>query len=68
VANGARKTESVTRSLLGDVTPEIHISYGQQYAKQGGELIYVIDRVAAEGILANPRELSDRGIVLKNMA
>ena len=68
VANGARKTESVTRSLLGDVTPEIPISYGQQYAKQGGELIYVIDRVAAEGILANPRELSDRGIVLKNMA
>jgi glucosamine-6-phosphate deaminase len=67
-ANGARKTESITRSLLGDVTPEIPISYGQQYAKQGGELIYVLDRVAAEGILANSRELKARGIVLKNMA
>jgi glucosamine-6-phosphate deaminase len=68
VANGARKTESVTRSLLGDVTPEIPISYGQQYAKQGGELIYVLDRVAANGLLANPKELKNRNIVLKNMA
>ncbi|MDP2855319.1 MAG: glucosamine-6-phosphate deaminase [Smithellaceae bacterium] len=68
VANGQRKTESVTRSLLGDVTPEIPISHGQQYAKQGGELIYVLDRVAAGGLLANPKELKDRGIVLKNMA
>jgi len=68
VANGARKTESVTRSLLGDVTPEIPISYGQEYAKQGGELIYVLDGVAAEGLLINPRELKARGIVLKNVS
>lgn len=67
LANGARKTESVTRSLLGDITPEIPISYGQQYAQQGGELIYVLDCVAAEGLLANPKELKNRGIVLKNM-
>lgn len=68
LANGARKTESVTRSLLGDMTPEIPISYGQQYAKQGGELIYVLDKIAAVGLLANPKELKNRGIVLKNMA
>jgi glucosamine-6-phosphate deaminase len=68
LANGKRKTESVTRSLLGEVTPEIPISYGQIYARQGGELIYVLDRVAAEGLLANPKEVKDRGIVLKNMA
>lgn len=67
LANGARKTESVTRSLLGDITPEIPISYGQQYAKQG-ELIYVLDSIAAEGLLANPKELENRGIVLKHMA
>ncbi len=67
VANGARKTESVTRSLLGDVTPEIPISYGQKYAGKGGELIYVIDRVAAEGLLANAKELKYRDIGLRNM-
>lgn len=67
LAYGPRKTESVTRSLLGDVTPEIPISYGQQYASEGGELIYVLDRVAAEGLLVNPKELKARGLVLKNM-
>ncbi|HDQ04369.1 MAG TPA: glucosamine-6-phosphate deaminase [Deltaproteobacteria bacterium] len=67
LASGARKTESVTRSLLGDVTPEIPISYGQQYAEQGGELIYVLDHVAAGGLLAKTKELKDWGIVLKNM-
>ncbi|HCS76744.1 MAG TPA: 6-phosphogluconolactonase, partial [Syntrophaceae bacterium] len=58
----------VTRSLLGDITPEIPISYGRQYARQGGELIYVLDRVAAAGLPANPQELKALGIVLKNMA
>ncbi len=67
VANGARKTESVTRSLLGDVTPEIPISYGQIYAKKGGELIYVLDPTAAKDLLTSRTELKDKGIVLKNM-
>lgn len=68
VANGARKTESVTRSLLGDVTPEIPISYGQIYAEKGGELIYVLDLTTAKDLLTNRTELKDKGIVLKNMA
>lgn len=67
VANGARKTESVTRSLLGDVTPEIPISYGQIYAEKGGELIYVLDPTAAKDLLTSRTELKDKGIVLKNM-
>ncbi len=67
LASGARKTDSVTRSLLGDITPEIPISYGQQYAKEGGELIYILDHVAAQSLLASPEELNDRGIVLKNL-
>ncbi len=67
LANGARKTESVTRSLLDDVTPEIPISYGQHYSKQGGELIYVLDRVAAEGLLAKRRELKERNVAIRVM-
>lgn len=67
LANGARKTESVTRSLLGGVTPEIPISYGQQYSKRGGELIYVLDHVAAEGLLANRRELKERNVAIRNL-
>lgn len=41
--------------------------YGQHYFEQGGELIYVLDHNAAQGLMANPEELKDRGIVLKNM-
>lgn len=67
LANGARKTESITRSLLGGVTPEIPISYGQQYSKRGGELIYVLDHVAAEGLLANRRELKERNVAIRNL-
>ncbi|MDI6742372.1 MAG: 6-phosphogluconolactonase, partial [Smithella sp.] len=67
VANGARKTETITRSLLGNITPEIPISYGQQYAAKGGELIYVLDRIAAKGLWTYQKELSCRGILLKNM-
>ncbi|MBN1365279.1 MAG: 6-phosphogluconolactonase [Syntrophaceae bacterium] len=68
LANGARKAESVTSSLLGNVTPEIPISYSQQYSKQGGELIYVLDLIAAEGLLANTKKLKDRDIILNKMA
>jgi glucosamine-6-phosphate deaminase len=68
LANGARKTESVARSLLGEVTPDIPISYGQKYAARGGELIYVLDRVAAGDLLASQGELKRRGVALKNFA
>lgn len=68
LANGERKIEPVTRSLLGGVTPEVPISYGQVYAEKGGNLIYVIDRIAARELLAESRQLNHRGIVLKNLA
>ena len=68
LANGERKTAAVAQSLLGDVTPEIPISYGQKYAEKGGNLIYVIDRIAARELLAHPERLKSKGIILKNPA
>ena len=65
VANGERKTRPVAESLLGEVTPEVPISYGRHYARNGGELIYVLDRVAAGELLANRGELKRSGIVLR---
>jgi glucosamine-6-phosphate deaminase len=67
LANGERKVESVARSLLGGVTPEIPISYGQTCAEKGGNLIYVIDRIAGRELLANTRRLKDRGIAIRNL-
>jgi len=67
LANGQRKVESVTRSLLGDVTPEIPISYGQRYAQAGGNLVYVLDSIAARELLGNKKELKNRKIAIKDL-
>lgn len=62
LANGERKVESVTRSLLGDVTPEVPISYGQKYAGNGGNLIYVLDKVAGRDLLSHRSRVEAKGI------
>lgn len=66
LANGERKVESVARSLLGKVTPEVPISYGQKYAANGGHLIYVLDRTAARELLADRAALKARKIALED--
>jgi glucosamine-6-phosphate deaminase len=65
LANGERKVESVTHSLLGKVTPEVPISYGQRYAENGGNLIYVLDKIAGRELLAHKNELKERKITLE---
>ena len=65
LANGERKIQPVAESLLGAVTPDVPISYGQVYADRGGELIYVLDRVAAAELLARADTLKKKRIVLK---
>jgi glucosamine-6-phosphate deaminase len=67
LANGERKTAAVTRSLLGDVTPEVPISYGQTYASKGGNLVYVVDAVAGRDLKSHKDQLHARGIELKDM-
>jgi len=62
VANGPRKTAPVAESLLGPVTSDVPISYGQKFAAGGGNMIYVIDAVAAEGIAGKEAELKKKGI------
>ncbi|NLW36820.1 MAG: 6-phosphogluconolactonase [Syntrophorhabdus aromaticivorans] len=66
LANGERKVESVTRSLLGDVTPKVPISYGQKFADNGGALIYVIDKVAGRDLLAHKGALREKNVVLED--
>lgn len=66
LANGERKVESVTRSLLGEMTPDVPISYGQKYAGDGGTLIYVLDKIAGRELLANKGALEARQIALED--
>jgi len=65
LANGERKVESVTKSLLNDPTPDIPISYGQIYSNNGGNLTYVLDKIAARELLANKKKLEQKGIEIE---
>ncbi len=67
LANGERKVESVTKSLLNDPTADIPISYGQIYSKNGGNLTYVLDKIAGRELLANKEVLKQKGIEIKEV-
>ncbi|MBN2568541.1 MAG: 6-phosphogluconolactonase [Deltaproteobacteria bacterium] len=68
LAQGKRKSEPVAASLLNDPTPIIPISYGQIYSKNGGEMIYVIDREAAEHVFEYISSIEQRGIIIEDIS
>ena len=68
LANGVRKAAPVSESLLHDPTPMVPISYGQICSRQGGNMIYVIDKAAAGSILNDRDRLATRGIELEDMS
>ena len=65
LANGERKVRPVAESLLGEVTPDIPISYGQVYAKKGGNLVYILDKIAAKELLSHEDVLKEKKIEIK---
>jgi len=65
LANGERKVGPVAESLLGEVTPDVPISYGQVYAKRGGHLVYVLDNIAAGELLTRKDVLKEKKIEIK---
>jgi len=66
LASGERKVESIARSLLDDPTPEVPISYGQLYSARGGNLYYVVDRIAARELLAARSVLEKKGVEISS--
>ncbi|MCE5262538.1 MAG: 6-phosphogluconolactonase [Deltaproteobacteria bacterium] len=65
LASGGRKTGPIAESILGAPSPMVPISYGQVYAQNGGRLIYVIDREAGAGILAQADQVRQKGIEIE---
>ena len=65
LANEERKVGPVAESLLGEVTPDVPISYGQVYAKRGGHLVYVLDKIAAKELLTRKDVLKEKKIEIK---
>ncbi|MHA1989083.1 MAG: 6-phosphogluconolactonase [Promethearchaeota archaeon] len=67
LANGERKVDSVTKSLINEPTPDIPISYGQIYSKNGGTLIYVLDKIAGQELLTHKDVLKAKSIEIKEL-
>ena len=68
LASGKRKAEPVAASLAEDPTDAVPISYGQICAKRGGEMIYVVDRDAASGVLARRSAIENLGITVEDIS
>lgn len=66
LANGERKVESVTKSLLGEVSPDVPISYGQAFADGEQNLIYVLDKIAARELVAQKDVLAAKNIAIED--
>ena len=67
LANGARKTGPVAEALLGEVHSDVPISYGQKYAAEGGEMLYVLDEAAAADVLRAQDALRAKGYALVDL-
>jgi glucosamine-6-phosphate deaminase len=68
LAMGPRKAAPVAASLAEDPTDAVPISYGQICAERGGDLLYVIDRDAAAGVLASLGEIRARGTAVEDVS
>ncbi|MBP7829317.1 MAG: 6-phosphogluconolactonase [Kiritimatiellae bacterium] len=68
IAMGKRKSEPVATSLAQDPTDAVPISYGQVFAKRGGEMIYVIDREAAAGVFEQRDAIRARGVQIEDLS
>lgn len=67
LANGARKTGAICESVLGPVTCDVPVSYGQTFVEDGGTLVYVLDEAAAAEVLARRSEVEARGCEIVDM-
>ncbi|MCK4728259.1 MAG: glucosamine-6-phosphate deaminase [Desulfobacterales bacterium] len=68
LASGERKVEPIAESLLGDPTPDVPISYGQKYAEKGGNMVYVVDKVVGQELIANKKALKQKGIKIQDLS
>ena len=68
LASGERKTEAVANGLLGHITNDVPISYLQAYTQlDKRRAVFVLDEIAAAGILGHERELKEKGITVKDL-
>jgi glucosamine-6-phosphate deaminase len=68
LANGQRKADAVANALLKGAHCSVPISYGHLLSQKGGNMIFVIDRLAAAGVLEKTDQLRKHGIELEDLS
>jgi len=68
LASGKRKIEPIAEALVGDLTPNIPISYGQKYAEKGGNMIYVVDKIVGRQLISNKKALGRKKTKIKDLS
>ena len=68
LASGKRKIEPIAESLLGDLTPNIPISYAQKYAEKGGNMIYVVDKIVGQQLISNKKALGRKKTKIQDLS
>lgn len=66
LANGQRKVDAIAGALLRGPHCSMPISYGHILSQRGGRMIFVIDRLAAAGIMEKEDQLRKHGIDLED--
>ena len=66
LANGKRKADAVVDALLMEPDCSVPISYGHVLSQKGGNMIFVIDRLAAARVLEKADQVRKRGIELED--
>jgi glucosamine-6-phosphate deaminase len=66
VANGKRKAEPLADALLMEPDCSVPISYGHKLGKDGGQMIFVIDHLAAAKVLEKADQIRRRGIEVED--
>lgn len=67
LANGKRKADAVAEALFMEPDCSVPISYGHTLARSGGNMIFVVDRLAAAGFLGREGQLRERGIDIEDL-
>ncbi|NLX18608.1 MAG: 6-phosphogluconolactonase [Desulfobulbus sp.] len=67
LANGPRKTTPIAKSLLDSISCDVPLSYSQQYAATGGEMIYILDEPAALDVLTARDILLSKGYTVVDL-
>ena len=67
LANGKRKADAIAKALFMEPDCSVPISYGHTFARSGGNMIFVVDRLAAAGFLGREAQLRERGIDVEDI-